>query len=172
MRFLRPVWLILVLGLVLGPSGPAGAASIAPPGNSAVDQYFESVPAAGGNQPPAAGATVTPRHVGGLSPGTRHVLAASGPDGAAAAALASSGAPAASASGSGGAGGSASGSSGQTPGVVATPPAIAQLPRTTTAGGGSGISPVLPIVLGAVALAALAVALVRRRRRSPPPPPA
>lgn len=173
MRASRLTRTLAAAALVLAGGAPARAASVAPPGNSAVNQYFESVPAAGGSQPPATG--------GGrgrdaaLSPGTRAALVGSGPDGRAAAALAAAGAPPAVAS----------------PPATRVPdrrpatpdpapfrqrpailPAFIPPPRASAGVDGAGISPVLPAVLGAAALGAVALVLIRRRGAARPPPPA
>ncbi len=171
MRTLRFLPLVVVIGVLLGLAGTAQAASIAPPGNSAVDQYFESVPSAAGNQPPTGGAAAG--HPGTISAGTRSALASSGADGRAAAALAAAGAPAltAPAATAPAAAAKTAGGAAPSPSIVAAPTPTGQLPRTTAAVASSGISPVLPIVLGAALLAAIAFAVVRRRRGAPPPSP-
>jgi hypothetical protein len=52
-------------------------ATLAPPGNSAVSQYLETVPNSMGSSPPGAGGS----HTGALAPGTRHGLDRLGSDG-------------------------------------------------------------------------------------------
>ncbi|MCA1690470.1 MAG: hypothetical protein LC720_08620 [Actinobacteria bacterium] len=165
LRSLVLAGLLLLAALALG--APARAASIAPPGNSAVNQYFETVPTASGNQPPSV-STGLGSHGPAVSPATQRALAAQGADGLAAAAVATAGAPpvrtpATSSPRSSTAGGSPVGVG---PTAVAAPP-----PVSSSAAGSGGISPVLPIVLVALLVGALAIGLARRRRRGAPPPP-
>lgn len=74
---------------------PAGAAAAVPPGNSGADEYAESFPGAGGNQPSANperdSQPTTPSRALGEENAER--LEAAGPDGRAAAQLAASTAP-------------------------------------------------------------------------------
>jgi hypothetical protein len=82
---------VLLLALVAAPSVGAQT-SVAPPGNSGVDEYRESVPSAEGNRP--SGDAV--RELGAdsaLTPGVRRRLHALGADGRAAADVASATAP-------------------------------------------------------------------------------
>jgi hypothetical protein len=152
MRLRPSVLLALVCAVVLAPS--AGAREVnAPPGNSGVDEYLETVPGGGGSQP-------TNRDPGRsqLSPAARKKLDARGADGRAAAELAERVDPA---------------STGQ-----ATQPIPARvLPRGDGGGGvlgalgsalsggddGSGIW--LPILLVLATAAAVVVALRRRVSR-------
>ena len=93
---------LLVLALAL----PAAAvAQDVPPGNSGIDQYQESVPGVGGNQPTeggsgsgpgtaATGGSTAPSGESRISPSTVRKLDKQGPDGKATAAAAAATAPA------------------------------------------------------------------------------
>jgi hypothetical protein len=114
---------LLTLVIAVGVSAPAQATvrSVAPPGNSSVNQYIESIPTDRGNQPtnsvhskgggsshaggvagggggPSAGggssAGASSGSSGPVSQSTQRALSAQGPDGHAAASLAASTAPA------------------------------------------------------------------------------
>ncbi len=63
-------------GAALG--APKPPKYLAPPGNSAVSQYLEVVPTAGGSEPPRSGGA---GHTPTLSPGQRHVLSRYGDEG-------------------------------------------------------------------------------------------
>ena len=106
---MRRVAIALALLLAL-PASAEASKTIAPPGNSGVGQYVETVPTAGGGRPtstvhPGGGAVGHPGGPGGTSsgggagggsaitPSTQHALAAQGPAGVAAAALAEATAP-------------------------------------------------------------------------------
>lgn len=85
---LRALALIACLVLAGCPSALAQAVN-APPGNSGVDEYFETVPGSGGNQPPRNGRRGGAR----LPPRVRRELAAQGAEGKAALKLAESTGP-------------------------------------------------------------------------------
>jgi hypothetical protein len=170
------------LALALAGGAPAQQ-TIAPPGNSGVDQYFETVPGAGGNlavhrTPPASGGST------GSAPGARG-LARFGRDGQAAAALAAATAPAR--SGHAGAGARPGAGAGPGPGTrgggtpgggSAAPSASAAVPQasgSTSAVLGvlsgsdqGGLGLVLPILLLGALVAAVALGVLRRRRRRDP----
>ena len=147
---------------------PASALAVtcAPPGNSGIDQYFETIPGASCNQaPPGSGPAGSPG-ASQLTPGQRRQLASLGPAGRAVAQFVAATAPAIEGTGP---------PSSQTGGKRAAPILIAAAPPATTgespimgllkpivsgsAPGGVGI--LLPIFLAAALL--LAVVTVLRR---------
>jgi hypothetical protein len=148
---------LLVATLLLGAPASAGASRvIAPPGNSGVGQYVEVVPTAGGGTPlgshhPGQGAALpasTVKRLNGL-----------GPDGKALAAFAQqTGTPRIRGHRTALPGSKASSPAG--PQVL--PPASPLRASAPAAVGGLGAG--LPIALGAIALAAAAVAVGRRMR--------
>lgn len=168
---MRPIAALTACALLLVLPGVALAAST-PPGNSAVDQYLEALPAPGGNQPTSSGGSRDPRQ----TLGGRNIreLEALGPDGTAAAQLAADTAP------SQGGPGKPSGTK-ERAGTEPQSPAqsggsassdrdggfrlplgdLAEQPGGDTDSGGMGI--VLPVILGA-SLALALLALIRRRR--------
>ena len=159
---------VLACLFVVGAPAPAGAQrQVAPPGNSAVDEYLETVPGADGNHP------VKPGQGGGLPKAARRQLEALGADGKAAAAVANATGPAkAPRSGRGG-----SDSAGDN---AAAPSAAGSVEGADSAGGGSGTTAavaraiggsggmgmgvVLPALLILSLVAALATVVARHRR--------
>jgi hypothetical protein len=144
-------------GAARAQGAPAGNA---PPGNSAVDQYVEQVPAADGGRPtdgsaavPAAGRPTQ------LSAAEARALARMGDDGGQAARIASASAPPktprkptdrpGAVPGSGAGEGAASSSS--------------VIDAVLSGANGDGLGPALPLVLGATAIGGAAFLLVRRR---------
>jgi hypothetical protein len=155
---------------------PASALAVtcAPPGNSGIDQYFETIPGASCNQaPPGSGPAGSPGAVQ-LTPGQRRQLASLGPAGRAVAQFVAATAPAIEGTGPRSSEGTGPPSP-QTGGKRAAPILIAAAPPATTgespimgmlkpivsgsAPGGVGI--LLPIFLAAALL--LAVVTVLRR---------
>jgi len=146
---------VLVLLAVLSLAAPAAAQQVnAPPGNSGVDEYLETVPGAGGNRPSTSDTDRSP-----LSPGARAELERQGPDGRAAAELAERE-------------GSAAGTRDKPPvPAVALPRGnaggeggVATLGRAVT-GSSEGMGLWLPTLLALSALGALAAVMSRRSRR-------
>jgi hypothetical protein len=133
------------------------AAQVAPPGNSGVSEYRESIPSAGGNTPTSGG-----KHGNhGGAPLSRHAqraLRAQGPSGLAAARLAAATAPAGSppadakASQGHSTAGSSSGGSGP----------INVLKHAAGGSDDGGMGPALPLLLGGSAAGALLFTLRRR----------
>jgi len=175
-----PVMRRIAIALVVafGAAGPAQARvhTIAPPGNSGVGQYLETVPTAGGAQPSntvhpsvgavggagkppggSAGATGSPG-AGAISSSTQRALAGQGPTGAAAAALARATAPAPTGPAGHGATSAVSGGGAS--------PAASVLKSLTGSSSGSGLGPLLPSLLIVSLLGAAVLALLRRRRAS------
>jgi hypothetical protein len=173
----RRIAIVLVFVLGAPASVQARVHTIAPPGNSGVGQYLETVPTARGAQPtnnvlpvgggvggsggPPGGAAGGTRSTAGPSggsaipPSTRRALTAQGSTGAAVAALAQATAPTRADHGASAAA-SDSGSS----------PAGSIIKTLTGSNTASGLGPVLPSLLIVSLLGAAVVALVRRRRAS------
>jgi hypothetical protein len=154
------------------PSG-AIAASCAPPGNSGVDQYFETVPGAGCNKSaiPGSGGGGQGGHGSGLSPSTSRQLASQGPAGRAVAQLvATTGPGAAGSSGATGKPGTKPGSAGNAiPSGNGSNPISALLRPLVHGTGAGGTGLLLPLILVATLAAALGAAawgVIRRRRLS------
>ncbi len=153
----------VIASCALGAPGAALAASkppkyLAPPGNSAVSQYLEVVPTAGGSEPPRSGSG---GHASTLSPGQRHVLSRYGSEGRTLIAVVAATAPTASTespSQSAGPRGSRSvrsgsgGTSGTPGGTSATPPVPSKAPLVgaSTSGNVSPVSAVLAAATGRV----------------------
>ena len=138
---------LALVGLAL--AGPAGAQakSIAPPGQSEADQYFETVPApAGPRSPDGSKREADAVSDGSLSAATGRALARRGPQGQALAT-----AVARTAGASRGAGGERGASPGRSRSPSAAP-------------GSAGLGVLFPLALVAIALAAVAFAIARSRR--------
>jgi hypothetical protein len=147
---------------------PAGALAVtcAPPGNSGIDQYFETIPGASCNQAPPGSGPASSSGASQLTPGQRRQLASLGPAGRAVAQFVAATAPAIEGTGP---------SSPQTGGKRASPILIAAAPPAASgespivgllrpivsgsAPGGVGI--LLPIFLAAALLLALVMVLRR-----------
>ena len=175
-RSVLVVWLS-ALALLAAVMLPASAAAknrvLAPPGNSGVNQYDESVPTAAGNQPtntlhPGTRVPGGPGGGGGrgsaISPSTQRALDRQGAAGRAAAALALATAPGAAhrrpsgqTNGAGRAAGSAA------PAGAGFSP-VKSLIKAFTGSASGGLGPLLPILLVVSALGAMALAIIRRRR--------
>jgi hypothetical protein len=170
MRSLRFVLGTLAVVLLLAPAGASAQATNAPPGNSAIDEYLETVPSASGNQPPrgpdrkaaaptqrrAAAPTEPKPAAPALTPAQRTVLERHGTEGEALAEFVESSPsrlhqrdPLAEADG-------------RSP--------LAKVVQTTLgdSGGGGGMGILLPLILSSALLVTVAVVVVRRRSGSPP----
>lgn len=144
------VTLVVALVVALGLAAPAIAQQVnAPPGNSAVDEYLETVPEAGGNQPTNSNNGRTP-----LPAAARRALERSGPDGQAAADLAERG-------------GADAAPQRQPPATAVTPRAagsgVVDPLRRAAGGSDEGMGLMLPILLAAGAIGAVMAVLWRRR---------
>jgi hypothetical protein len=169
--------LVVVVASVTALVFPAGAfsATCAPPGNSGVSQYFETIPGANCNQSPPGSSGGHGGHGGALPASTSHQLSKAGATGKAVENLVASTGPGSGAGAGAGNAGKArsSGSGGTTPG--------ARSKAALSAGGGSnpvsgllhpivtgstpgGIGILLPLVLLGAVLLIAAGALLRRHR--------
>jgi hypothetical protein len=171
------ITIALAVALIAPSAAQARVHKIAPPGNSGVGQYVETVPTAGGGQPTS---TVHPGGVGvavgrggtGGGPGstgggaiaasTQRALAKQGAAGDATAALAAATAPRA-ARPTGRAGGARRESISPTSGGQGSSASTSVLKALTGSTGGGGLGPLLPIALIGSVLAAAVLTLVRRR---------
>jgi hypothetical protein len=172
----------LLLALALPASAPAKNRTYAPPGNSGVNQYVESVPTAGGKKP------ANSVHAGGGSGGggggssssipasTQQQFARQGAAGRAAIALAQATAPSGGSAsartgrhGSGRSGNGAttgSASPGTAPRTAAGFSPVSSLLKTFTGSTAGGLGALLPIILVVSAVGAMAMAIFRRRRET------
>jgi hypothetical protein len=143
----RAATLGFLLALALSLPGAAAARTVAPPGNSEADQYYETLPASNG--PRAPDTTKKARDAvrdGSLSEGSESALRHRGPRGLALATVVARTAP---------------------PGTVSRDrPRLRLSTPASTAEPASqpGMGALFPFVLAATAAAALAFALSRRRR--------
>jgi hypothetical protein len=168
----------LALALAAPSAAQARAHTIAPPGNSGVGQYVETLPTADGSQPTS---TVHSGGVGGgggtggsggasgggaIAASTRRALAKQGPTGDATAAVAQATAPRRTrpAARPGDAPVNPSGSAAFASG--GSSPSVSVIKALTGSTSGGGLGPLLPIVLIGSVLAAAVLTLVRRRRTS------
>lgn len=178
---MRRIAIALAVALAVPSAAQARAHKIAPPGNSGVGQYVETVPTADGGQPTS---TVHPGGVGGTAgrggtgggPGstgggaitssTQRALAKQGAAGAATAALAEATAPgSARPAAHSGAARTKSPVSPISAGEGSAPTASVFKALTGSASGG-GLGPLLPIALIGSLLGAAAITLMRRRGTS------
>jgi hypothetical protein len=155
----------LMIFLLIAAAASARVRTIAPPGNSAVNQYVENIPTANGNRPtstvhPGGGVGSGGSGGGGrgLSAPTEHAFAKRGRDGASAAALANATAPANGPA----AGGSGAGGSGGSSGTSSSPLATL-LKAATGSSSHGGLGPSLPVILIVIAFGGAALGLRRRR---------
>lgn len=178
---MRRIAIALALALAVPSLAQARAHKIAPPGNSGVGQYVETVPTADGGQPTN---TVHPGGVGGsagrggtgggagstgggaIANSTQRALAKQGAAGQATAALAEATAPRSTrpAAHSGDARPKSSGS--PISAGEGSAPSASVFKALTGSTSGGGLGPLLPIVLIGSVLAAAVLSLVRRRRPS------
>ncbi len=150
---------------------PAGALAVrcAPPGNSGIDQYFETIPGASCNQAPPGSGPASSSSGSQLTPGQRRQLTSLGPAGRAVAQFVAATAPAIEGTGPSQAGGSRAGGKRAAPILIAAappaasgePPVIGLLKPIVTGSAPGGVGIVLPIFLAAAVLLAL-VTLLRR----------
>lgn len=161
---MRRICTVLLCAWLVLPSAAEAQQTTAPPGNSGIDQYVETVPGATGNRRPER----KPGGTRGLTGETRRALEAQGEDGARAADLAAASAPETPASSPAkGGGGKASGPDAATPLVRAEgssrSPVEAVVEAVAGGGGESGMGPILPILLALMLASMIGAALLRRR---------
>jgi len=151
----RAITALVVLAFALPATALAQAPqSTAPPGNSAVDEYLETVPGATGNQrprPPAQQGSA-----GVLSATERARLEQLGPDGRTLADAVDATAP-------GKARAKPRAPAAAAPTGTGRSPAGEVIDAVTGSDGGNGMGLVLPAILIATLLAAITVVLLRRR---------
>ena len=151
----RPLSALVALVLVLCCPGAATAQTPqtnAPPGNSAIDEYLETVPGATGNQRPRQ-----PGSEGGavLSPAERARLEKLGPDGKALADAVDATAPAPV--------NAKPGTTVDTGKVEGRSPIAAVIDAAVGGDGGAGMGFMLPVILLASLLGVIALVVLRRR---------
>jgi hypothetical protein len=192
---MRRVGLALAILLAAPAWAQARVHTIAPPGNSGVSQYLETLPTAGGGQPTnsvhpvagpvggsggssgaggsggaaASGGTAGNAGAGGGTPiaaSTQRALEAHGQTGAAAAALAVATAPHGSRPAAQTGESRANSSVSAASTSAGSSPATSVFKTLTGSAGGEGLGPLLPLLLIVSLLGAVVVALLRRRRTS------
>ena len=143
----------LVALLLLAVPQAALAQTNAPPGNSAIDEYLETIPSAAGNEvPPKPGAT-SKRHV--LTPAQRRRLERLGPDGKALADIVDATSPP-----------PAKHREQIDLDAKGRSPVSAVIDAVVGGDGGAGMGIFLPIILLASLLGAIVLAVLRRRSAS------
>lgn len=167
MHVARSLTMLAILVLVLPTAAAARSRTIAPPGDSSVSQYLETVPTSAGPSPTSSPGDQR----GALTPGQRQALARSGADGQTLAAVvaATSPPPAGASGGTSGATGAASthgaAAGGRLPPVVlarhSAGSPVASIAAAVGGGGGMGIF--LPAVMLALLVGIVARAVVRSR---------
>jgi hypothetical protein len=145
----RALSALVVLMLIIAPSAAiARPPTNAPPGNSAIDEYLETVPSVTGDQRPG-----TPGAGGGmLTPAQRQRLERLGPDGKTLADAVDATAPAAPRK-----------AMPLPPAVEGRSPLSAAVDAASGRDGGAGMGVVLPAILIATLLGAVVLVVVRRR---------
>jgi hypothetical protein len=161
---------LVLLALVLPTTAYAHAKTVAPPGNSGVSQYLETIPTAQGGRPSAtvnSGGNASGGQ-GALSAATERAFAKQGAIGVQAAALVNATAPSPAGSRSSHKGTATlapSASQGPPPsGGIGDSAASSVAKALTGSSSGSGLGWLLPAILASLAIAGGAVALIRRRR--------
>ena len=162
-RVLSMLVALAFLGLPAGAVAQS-AQTNAPPGNSAIDEYLETVPGVGGNQqtkPPSGGGSSGSAGSGGstspaLTPAQRADLERLGTDGEALADVVDQTSP---------------GTPAQQPRVEPVPEGKGRSPlveavEVATGSGGGGMGALLPAILLAALLATIALVVLRRRSAS------
>lgn len=168
-KSMRKTWITALVALIVSAPAVARPRTIAPPGNSGVSQYVESIPTAAGGRPTS---TITPSGGGGgggrggssaLSPANQAALVRQGSDGVQAAALARATAPAKTAAASHR--GAVTGVRPHAPVAAGSgpSPATALVKALTGSASGGGLGPLLPVILVVSAVGAGLLALRRRR---------
>jgi Spy/CpxP family protein refolding chaperone len=154
MRRLLPAFVALLLLAVPATAMGQSAQTNAPPGNSAIDEYLETVPGATGNQRPSAGGEGGAGG-GGLTAAQRARLERLGPDGKTLAAAVDSTSPARATMHKGTA----------TPAAAQGRSPLGEVLDAATgqSGDGGGMGAFLPGILLASVFGVIALVLLRRR---------
>src|SRR4051794_19415011 len=154
---------------VLALAGPApalgqSAKTNAPPGNSAIDEYLESVPSAHGNTPTGSVVTAKPRRLAGAA---GRALRAAGPDGKRLEKIVTATAPkqAVRAAEQGGSATPSAPPPGDAPEGRSPLGSVADAVLTGS-GGGSGMGAAFPVLLIVLLAGTLVLGLRRRRPQS------
>ena len=143
--------LALVAALLLAaPAGTLARGTLAPPGNSGIDEYLETIPKAGGNQPPRRPGDGTGR--AGLPPAQRGRLDRLGRDGRALAGLVESTGPRTVRR--------------RLPEATGSSPLDKAIDALGGSDDGDGLGMLLPAILLAALLGTVALVLKRRRTAS------
>jgi hypothetical protein len=155
--------IVVALGALVALAAPATSAAATPkavpPGLSAANQYTETLPGPGGEEPTGGGGPGTPAAALGRVDARR--LEELGPDGRAAARLAAAGAPGPTAKGRGERRSEAARRGLDPAGPSALRQILGQVTGTSDSGGAGLLAPVL---IGSAMVLAAAYALGRRRR--------
>ncbi len=173
---LAGVALVAALAVAPAQAKNCGSHTVAPPGNSGVNQYVEHVPTACGDKPTSGtqgggvgggaggpGGPGGPGSGSGISGQTASQLAKLGAAGKAAAAFAQATAPSRG-KGSGGQNGNHGSVSGATAGGSGSSPITSLVKALTGSSSGGGLGTFLPILLVATLIGVTGIALLRRRR--------
>jgi len=160
----RTITIVAIMALALPAAASAGIRTIAPPGESAVSEYVESVPTAKGQSPTSSLGS----QAGALTPSQTAALDRSGAEGRTLAAVvdATSPSPVAAPARTAGRGNAAAGGRAQSlpPGDGSRSPVDSV--ASAALGGGGGMGLLLPALMLAAVLVT-AVGLFRRRRTPP-----
>jgi hypothetical protein len=177
----RVLTTLLLLALVLPAGADARRRTLAPPGNSAVSEYLETIPTDAGQTPPtrptppppppahspSSGQSPVPSQGdqgGALTTGQSRRLDRLGADGRTLAALVNATSPPV-ARGAAGTSGAAGGSPRGLTDVGTSSPFSSILAAATGRDGGGGLGPLLPMLMLA-GVVAVCVRILRRRRES------
>jgi hypothetical protein len=175
MQWMQRALVAMLFALLLALPGQALALTIAPPGKSGADQYFETIPTSTGNAAPpgsipgsSGGGSRSLAELGRGRTGAAR-LARLGKDGTAAAALAAATVPQAPSSSTGGKPESSSANPNAGSATATGGSATSGLSRALTGSDEGGLGLLLPLLLATTLLAAIGVIGMRLRRRGHPP---
>lgn len=165
---MRAVGVAVLIALLLSAEASAQAAAVAPPGNSSVSQYLETIPTAAGGRPTASAPPLGGPSSARLSPSVQHAFAREGPIGRKTEAVVSATAPPI-----GHRHGESAGAAGVPPqppsagaGGSGDPPASTLAKALTGSSATGGLGVLLPVILILIAISGGVLALLRRRRNT------